>query len=326
MVISYDRNDGSQQWQTIVAEEIPHEGVHSTNNYAPASPVTDGQNLYVDFGSRGIYCLDLQGNVKWKRDLGKMRTRNSFGEGSSAAIAGDKLIVPWDHEGDSFLAALNRETGEIVWKVDRDEATTWATPLIVERKGRTQVITSGTTVRSYDAETGKLIWSCGGQVGNPIPTPILFGDHVICMTGYRGNAIYSISLDSEGDVSDSQMVAWSNNDAAPYVPSAVLYQGQLYLNKTNNNIVTSLDAASGAVLIPPQRLRGLGDMYSSPVAANGHIYFTGRDGNTVVFRHGTDLEIVATNSLGETIDSSLAIVGDRIYIRGEKHLFCIGAE
>jgi len=324
IVLSFNRNDGTLQWQTIVTEEVPHEGVHSTNNYAPASPVTDGKHIYVDFGSRGIYCLDMQGNVKWKRDLGKMRTRNSFGEGSSSAIAGDKLIVPWDHEGDSFVAALNRETGEVVWKVDRDEATTWATPLVVEHKGRTQVITSGTVVRSYDAETGELIWSCGGQVGNPIPTPILFGDHVICMTGYRGNAIYSISLDSEGDVSGSQMVAWSNNDAAPYVPSAVLYQGQLYLNKTNNNIVTSLDAASGAILIPPQRLRGLGDMYSSPVAANGHIYFTGRDGNTVVFQHGTGLNIVSVNSLGETIDSSLAIVGDQIFIRGEKHLFCIG--
>lgn len=326
MVISYDRNDGSKQWETVLTEQVPHEGVHSTNNYAPSSPVTDGQNIYVDYGSRGIYCLDMEGNIKWKQELGQMRTRNSFGEGSSSAIAGDKLIVPWDHEGDSFIAALNRETGEIVWKVDRDEATTWATPLIVQHKGRTQVIASGTVVRSYDADTGELIWSCGGQVGNPIPTPILFNDHVIVMTGYRGNAIYSISLDSEGDVSETEMVAWSNKEAAPYVPSAVLYQGQLYLNRTNNNIITSLDAATGEVLISPQRLRGLGDLYSSPVAANGHIYFTGRDGQTVVVEHGTDLKIVATNALNEVVDSSLAIVGDRIYIRGANHLFCIAEQ
>lgn len=323
-VISFDRATGAQKWKTMVAEEVPHEGTHVTGNFAPSSPITDGKFIYVDYGSRGIFCLDMEGNVKWEQQLGKMQIRYSFGEGASAALAGDRLIVPWDHEGDSFIAALSTDSGEVLWKVDREEATTWATPLVVEHKGVTQVIASGTRVRSYNAQDGSLIWECGGQVGNPVPTPILNGDHVICMTGYRGNAIASISLDSEGDVTDTPMVSWTNNDAAPYVPSAVMYGGQLYLNQTNDGIVTSLNADSGEVIIPRQRLRGLSTLYSSPVAVNGHVYFTGRDGVTVVFKHGADLEIVATNSLEETVDSSLAIVGDQIFIRGENHLFCIG--
>jgi outer membrane protein assembly factor BamB len=146
------------------------------------------------------------------------------------------------------------------------------------------------------------------------------------MTGYRGNAIQCISLDAQGDVSDSKSVKWSNNEAAPYVPSADLYGGKLYLNKGNNNIISVLEASTGKVLTAQKRLNGLTDLYASPVAVNNHVYVTGRDGTTVVVKHNTDLEIVATNPLGETIDASLAIVGDKIFARGEKHLFCIGGK
>ena len=326
MVISYHRATGKKLWEKIVAEDVPHEGGHRTNTYASSSPCTDGKHIYVDFGSRGIYCLDMQGDMKWKKDFGKMRTAASFGEGSSATLAGDKLIVPWDHEGESFIVALNAVTGEEVWRTARSEGTCWSTPLIVDYKGKTQVIANGKIVRSYDLSTGKQIWECGGQVNNPIPSPILFGDHVICMTGYRGNAILSIALDSESDVTGTKQVAWSNNEAAPYVPSATLYQGQLYLNKGNNNLISSLDAKTGEVIISQKRLNGLSDLYASPVAANNHIYFTGRDGTTVVVKHGKDLEIVSTNALGETIDGSLAIVGEKIFARGESHLFCIGGK
>ncbi len=325
MVLSYDRKTGIKQWEKTLIEEVPHEGGHRTNTYASSSPTTDGKNIYVDFGSRGIYCLDMQGKLKWKKQLGKMRTVATFGEGSSATIAGDKLIVPWDHEGDSFVVALNAENGDEIWRTARSEGTCWATPLVVKHQGRTQVITNGKRVRSYDLATGQQIWECGGQVRNPIPSPILDGENVICMTGYQGNAIRCVSLDSEGDVTDTKKVLWANNDAAPYVPSATLYKGQLYLNKSNNNIVSSLDAKTGEVLISQKRLNGLTDLYASPVAANNHIYFTGRDGTTVVVKHGKDLEVVATNPLGETIDGSLAIVGDQIFVRGESHLFCIGS-
>src|SRR5690606_5178233 len=134
---------------------------------------------------------DLDGNLKWERDLGQMQTRNAFGEGTSPALHKDTLVITWDHEAQSFITALNAKTGETLWKVERDEPTTWATPLVVEHKGRTQVITNGTNrVRSYDLKTGELIWECGGQATNPIPSPLLMDELAFCMTGYRGYAVY----------------------------------------------------------------------------------------------------------------------------------------
>lgn len=323
-MISYDKATGTKNWERVLTEEVPHEAVHSTNNFAASSPVSDGKHIFIDYGSRGIYCLDLEGKEKWKQSLGKMRTRNSFGEGASAALHGDRLFVPWDHEDGSFLAALNASTGEVLWKTDRDEVTNWGTPLVVEHKGRTQVIVNGKTVRSYDAADGKLIWECKGQTQNAVPTPMLYGDDVICMTGFRGNAVYCISLDSEGDVSDTDKVTWHYGSAGPYVPTGTLYKDYLYLNRANTAVVVVLDAKSGKEVAKPQRLSGLSDLYSSPVAANGHVYFTDRKGTTVVVKHGKSLDVVAKNSLGETIDSSLAIVGNQIFARGEKHLFCVG--
>ena len=326
MLVSYERASGQQQWQTVVTEQVPHEAGHNTNTYASASPITDGQRIYANFGSRGIYCLDLAGQLLWSKELGRMRTAAGFGEGASATLAGDRLIVPWDHEGDSFLIALSTRDGQELWRTSRDEGTCWATPLGVEHGGRVQIITNGRRVRSYDAQDGSLIWECGGQVSNPIPSPLLFGNQVICMTGHRGNAIYSIALDSQGDVTGTDRVAWSRDDAAPYVPSATLDAGQIYLNKSNNGIVTSLDARTGEVVIPQSRLDGIQSIYASPVAAAGHVYFTGRNGMTVVIKHGDQLEIVAQNPLEETIDSSLVIVGNTIFARGEQHLFCIAEQ
>ncbi|WP_164100842.1 PQQ-binding-like beta-propeller repeat protein [Candidatus Laterigemmans baculatus] len=323
IVLCYDRESGEEIWRTVAAEEVPHEPGHETNSFASSSPVTDGKRLFVSFGSRGIFCFDMNGNKQWERDLGQMETRAGFGEGSSPALDGDVLIIPWDHEGDSSVIALDANSGRTLWESERDERTTWATPLITEYQGRKQVITNGTRVRSYDLNTGELLWECGGQVQNPIPSPIRFRDSVICMTGFRGNAIYSISLEARGDVTDTAEVLWSREDAAPYVPSAALYKGRLYLTKANNAIVTSIDAETGEVVIPQQRLPGIRMLYASPVAAAERIYFTGRDGTTVVIKHGDALEVLATNSIGEPVDASPALVGDELLLRSSSHLYCI---
>jgi outer membrane protein assembly factor BamB len=322
-VICYDRQTGERLWQTVAAEQVPHEGGHSTNSFASSSPVTNGQRIYVSFGSRGVYCLDMDGKEIWNRDLGRMQTRASFGEGSSPTLHGDTLVVPWDHEDQSSLIALDATNGQTRWKTERDERTTWATPLVVEHGGRTQVVTNGNRVRSYDLETGELIWECGGQVDNPIPSPVLQDDMVICMTGYRGNAIYAIPLSATGDITDTDKVVWSRTDAAPYVASPTLYKGQLYFTKSRNNLVSSLTAKTGDVLIDQQRLPDIETIYSSPVAAADRVYFTDRDGTTVVLKHGSTFEVLATNELGEGVDASPAIIGNEMFVRGEKHLYCL---
>lgn len=324
LVICYDKDTGRVIWEKQVAEEVPHEAGHQDNNFASSSALTDGKHVYADFGSRGIYCLDMDGNLKWSKNLGKMKTRNGFGEGSSPAIYKDTLIVPWDNETKSMILAFDANTGDEKWHVDRNEVTTWATPLIVEHKGVVQVIANGTSVRSYDLKDGSVIWECGGQVQNPIPSPVLFGDHVICMTGFRGDKIQSISLDSKGQVTAAPSLAWSRDDAAPYVPSPVLYKGVLYFCKQNKAQISSVDAKTGEVIMPQTRVSGLDTIYSSPVAAADRIYFTGRDGTTVVIKHAPKLEILATNSLGESIDSSLAIADNKLFIRTISTLYCIG--
>lgn len=327
LVIAYDRANGEEVWRTSVTQEVPHEAGHNTNTFASSSPVTDGERLYMSFGSRGVFCLDLDGKQLWSVDLGQMQTRAQFGEGSSPAVHKGTLVVPWDHEGESFIVALDAANGEEKWRQSRDEQTTWSTPLITEYEGRTQVITNGSKrVRSYDLATGELIWECGGQAGNPIPSPVRFEDNVIVMTGYRGYAIYSIPLSAEGDITDSDVITWIEEDAAPYVPSPVLYKGQLYFVKSNNGVLVSREAKTGELVIDQTRLPNISSVYASPVAAADHIFLTGRDGTTLVLSHGKQMEVVATNKLDDEIDASAAIVDDQIFIRSKSHLYCIGKD
>jgi outer membrane protein assembly factor BamB len=323
-VICLDRNTGDVLWEKTAREAAPHEGMHDTNSYASGSPTTDGKFLYASFGSHGVYCYDLDGNLIWEKDLGDMETRNGFGEGASPTLHGDTLLVPWDHERESYLFALDAKTGEINWQVDRDEPTTWVTPLVVEAAGKTQVILNGTNrSRSYDINTGKLIWECGGQASNPIATAVVHDGLVYCMTGHRGSAVVAIPLDSAGDITDTDKIAWKSNQGAPYVPSPILYGDKLYFTKANNGVLSCLEAKTGEPLINQKRLPGVENVYASPVGADGRIYFTGRDGTTVVIPNTGELEILATNTVGEPVDASPAIVGNQIFIRGENHLFCI---
>jgi outer membrane protein assembly factor BamB len=321
-VLCVDANTGKIKWQTEVNEQKPHEGHHQTNTFASCSAVTDGQHVFASFGSFGIACLTLDGKLVWKKDLGDMRTRNSFGEGASPALWGDTLVVPWDHEGDSALYALDAKSGEVKWKVDREEPTIWATPLITEFKGRVQVIASGSNrVRSYDLKDGKLIWECQALGPNPIPTPMRLGDTVICASGYRSYHLAAIPLDGEGDV--TERVVWKRNDSAPYVSTPVMYEETLYVTKSQDPLLTIVDAKTGETLMEPQRLPSLNNLYASPLAANGRIYFSSRNGTTVVLKHGNEAEVLATNELGEGLDASPIAVGKRLFLRGEKHLFCV---
>ena len=326
-VVCVDRTSGDILWQKVAREAAPLEAGHDTNTHASASATTDGKYVYCSFGSHGIYCYDLEGNLKWEKDLGDMTTRNGFGEGASPTIHGDTLVVSWDHESGSFITALDAATGEEKWKTPRDEVTTWNTPLVVEAAGRTQVVVNGTNrSRGYDLATGEQIWECGGQATNPIACCVTFDGLVYCMTGHRGSAVVAIPLDAEGDITGTEKVAWTSDLGAPYVPSPVLYGHRLYFHKSSNGILSCLDARDGTPLINQKRLPGIENVYASPVGAAGRVYLTGRDGTTLVIRDADELEVLATNTVGEAVDASPAIVGDEMFIRGEKHLFCISEQ
>lgn len=327
VVLAIDRRTGRTLWQQVAREEVPHEGHHRDHGYASASPTTDGRYLYASFGSRGVYCYDLDGQLQWEQHLGQMQTRNSFGEGASPAIYGDALVVPWDHEGPSFLAVLDARTGAVRWKVERDESTQWATPLVIEHEGRVQVITNGTNrVRSYDLATGELLWECGGQTASAIPSPVAREGVVYCMSGFRGKAIYAIPLSASGDVTHGDAILWRSDRGTPYVPSPLLYGDLLYFFDGNRAVLSVVDAPTGNVLVDRQRVPRMENVYASPVGAADRVYLVARDGTTVVLAHGGELEVLATNALDDPIDASPAAVGRELFLRGEKYLYCLSEE
>jgi len=325
VVMALDRRTGKTLWQHMAKEEVPHEGHHIDASHASSSPTTDGKHLYVNFGSRGIYCYDLQGNQKWARDLGKMTIYNYFGEGCSPVIHGDSLVVNWDHQGGSFITVLDAATGETRWKVEREENTSWATPLLVDYQGRTQVIVNGTNrVRSYDLKSGDVIWQCGGQVLAAIPCPVSDGKLAFAMTGYTGNALYAIPLSATGDITDTDQIAWKRREpGTSYVPSPLLYGELLYFLGGNKGILSVIDAPTGEPVIDRKRLEGIANVYSSPVGAADRVYITSREGTTLVIKRGKELEILATNKLDDRFDTSAAMVDGEIFLRGRKSLYCI---
>lgn len=328
VIFAINRSDGSVRWQQTAREEVPHEGTHQTGSWAANSPITDGEHVYAYFGSRGLYCYDMQGNLQWEKDLGDMSTRRSFGEGSSPALYGDVIVVNWDHEGDSFIVALDKRTGEELWKVDRDESTSWATPIVVEHNGTPQVIINATNrTRGYDLATGKVLWECGGMTANTIPSPVTADGIVYVTSGFRGNALQAIRLDdAKGDITGAAAIVWDYDRDTPYVPSPLLYGDMLYFLKHNRGMLSAFNASTGEAYYGPERLEGISDVYASPVGAGDRIYISDRDGVTLVLKHGSTLEVLAENILDDGFNASPAIVGKEIFLRGNKSLYCIASD
>ena len=327
MVFAVARSDGRVLWKKVVREEWPHEGGHNTGSQASNSPVTDGSLLYAFFGSRGLYCLDFDGQVKWQKDLGKMQTLHSHGEGSSPVIHGDSLVVNWDNEGESFLYAFDKKSGRELWKVKRDEKTSWATPLVVEVDGRPQVIVAATKrVRGYDLATGNLIWECAGLTDNVVSTPVFTHGILVAGNSYYRQAMLGIRLaGAKGDLTDTEHVVWTLNRATPYVSSPLLYDDTQYHLRHNQNILVRLDPLTGKPRGEPLRLDGIRDhIFASPVGAAGRIYVTARDGRTVVLRHDAKNEALSVNQLDDSFSASPALVDRELYLRGERFLYCIG--
>ncbi len=323
VLMCLDRTTGDTLWERIATTATPHEGTHNTNNYASASPTTDGEHVYAHFGSQGLYCYTLDGERVWDRDFGDMQTRNEFGEGSSPTIAGDKILVPWDHDGPSSLFALDKRTGDVVWQTKRDEPTCWATPLVVTHNGKQQIVMNGqNSARGYDLDSGSELWRCDGQTQRPAASAVAQGGTVYVASGFRGSFLGAFRLIGQGDIEGTDNVVWTLGRDTPDIASPLLSNGRLYFYKAKTGLLTCLDAATGEPHYTTQRT-GLRTTYASPVAAGGFVYLTDRDGTTIVIRDADEYQLVATNSVGETVDATPAPVDNQLFIRGENHLFCI---
>ncbi len=327
-VRAYHLESGKSLWKTVVREEVPHESLHATASQASASPVTAGKHIWAFFGSRGLYCLNNKGKIIWELDLGTQQTRNEFGEGASPVLHGEFLIVNWDHEGESFVVGLNKQTGEERWRVPRDEPTSWSTPLVVRDGDRDVVVVSAANkVRGYDLNSGKEIWSVGGLGLNVIPTPVSDGESLWVMSGWREAHGMAIRFrGAEGDLTGTDRVTWKTDRGLSYVPSPVLIDGRVYFFQRFTGILSCYELSSGNACYDQQRIDGFENIYASPVAAGNRIYSVSRDGNAVVIQAGDDFEILAENQLDDVFNATPAIVGNSIILRGEQYLYHIAAD
>ena len=354
LVLAIDHETGEVIWEVVATTATPHEGTHGDGSFATPTIATDGETLFVSFGSVGIFAYDLQGKLLWKTDLGDMSIMFSFGEGISPVLADDKLMILWQHNGDSFLAALNTADGKEIWRQKRESGSSWCTPTCVETEAGTLVIVPGATTTAYHAADGRIAWTHkaaataqqgtgdrggrggaggrgrrGGGGGSGVIASAVAGDGVVYLsTGSRGGSFLALHIEAQeadgGEESDR--VAWSRPGGTPYVPSPILYDGIFYSLKSNSAILLAVDAATGEVLYEGQRMDGLGDSYASPIAAGGRLYFTGRDGTCEVVRAGPKFESLAVNVLDDSIDASPAVVGNTLLLRGRTYLYCIAEQ
>ena len=325
-VLCLDRKTGKLLWQRTAKVATPHEGYHRAyGSFASNSPVTDGKYVYASFGSRGIYAYDFTGKLIWEKDLNvQMKMRLAFGEGAAPLLAGDRLFLVFDHEAESFIVALDKRNGKELWRAARDERSSWSTPLAIEHGGRTEIVVSATNkVRSYDPETGKVLWESAGLGANAIPVPVHQNGIVYVMSGYRDPKLMAIKLGKQGDLTGSDAIVWSHTRGLAYTASPVLYDNKLYV-VTDNGMVTAFNATSGEPYYAQTRLPKAYNLKSSPIGANGKLYVATEDGDVVVLKMGEKFEVLATNHLTDQIFIATPVIaaGD-LYLRGQNTLFCI---
>jgi outer membrane protein assembly factor BamB len=325
-VMSIDRKTGKILWQKTARIAAPHEGYHRTyGSFASNSPATDGRHVYVSFGSRGVYAYDFNGKLIWEKDLGvQMKIRLAFGEGSAPLLYEDRLFLVFDHEGGSFIVALDKRTGKELWRQARDESSSWSTPLAIQHGGRRQIVVAATKkVRSYGPNNGNVLWEAAGLGSNVIPVPVYQDGFVYVMSGHRDPRLMAIKLGKEGDLSGSDSIAWNHTRGIAYTASPVLHENRLYVI-TDNGMISAFHALTGEPFYSQVRLPSSYNFKASPVAANGKLYLATEDSDVVVVRLGEKFEVLATNTLADQVFIATPAIADgEIFLRGQKTLFCI---
>lgn len=324
MILALDRKTGKTVWEKTLVTATPHEGYHHLyGSFASNSPVTDGKLVFAFFGSRGIYALDMKGNIIWQKTFGKMRMRLGFGEGVPTVLDGERLLLNFDQEDGSYFQVLDKNTGKEIWKVERQEVSSWSPPSVVTVGGKKQIIVAASAkVRAYDYLTGKVIWECAGLGTNVIPAPVFHNNTVIVMSGHRDPNRMAIKLGRDGDLTGTDAVVWQNTKGNSYTPSPVLHDGKLYF-VTDNGILSAINATSGELLYQ-ERLPGAYSLKASLVAANGNLYVSTEQGDVVVVKMSDKFEVVANNKMtDEFFIATPAIADGEMYLRGRKSLYLI---
>jgi len=337
MLYAIDKRTGKIRWERIASQGEPRNKRHIKSTYASASPATDGRIVVAWFGSQGIHAYDFDGGLRWSVDLGRVDMgaydipAYEWGPASSPIVWNGLVIVQCDTQADSFLLALNAETGETVWKTDRNELPSWGTPTIVTTPAGPELITNASNfVRGYDPKTGRELWKLGGSSKITAPTPIFAdGLHLIASGRQPERPIFAVRPGARGDLTlakgltENASIVWSKTGRGSYMPTPLAYRGIVYM-LANNGVLDAYEPSTGKEIYR-QRLPLVGSGYSaSPVAADGKIYLSNEDGEMLIVEAGATFTHIGTNSIGEMLMATPALSDGVMYVRGVSTLFAIG--
>ncbi len=337
-LLALNARDGKIVWNQTAYKGVPKVKRHPKSSHANCTPATDGTHVVAFFGSEGLYCYDTSGKLLWKKDLGVLDggyfavPEAQWEFGSSPIIYRDMVIVQCDVQKDSFLAAFNIADGKELWRTPRDDVPTWSTPAVFAGNDRPELIVNGFKhMGGYDPMTGKELWRMGGGSDIPVPTPIVAHNLIFLTNSHAGpQAIYAVQLGASGDITlkegetSNASVAWMKRGQANYMQTPLVYGDLLYACK-DNGILSCFDAKTGDKKYRMRVGSGNAGFTASPVAGDNKLYVTSEEGEVFVFPTGPEEpKPLAVNKLNESSMASPAIGDGVLFLRGQKHLFCVG--
>jgi outer membrane protein assembly factor BamB len=335
LAISIDFETGKTLWETELHKGVPKPSRHPKNSYASETPVTDGRRVYFHIGDLATYCLDMKGKILWTKEWPDKATRYGYGTASSPVLHENRLYLLKDNEEESFLFALDKDTGQEIWKVKREEPSTWSTPYIWQNALRTEIVTSGSQkIRSYDLK-GNLLWEISRQATLAVPTPFSDDGLLYATTGYPTDPTspaYAIRPGASGDITpkkgetSNDYIAWSLTQGGPIDPSSLVYKGKYYC-LTDTGFLTCHDAKTGKEFYGKQRLDpASGNFTASPWAYNDRIFCLSEDGDTYVVQAGAEFKMLRKNSIDDACMASPAIADGSLILRTFSRLYRISAK
>lgn len=333
-VYCLDKKSGKILWDRVAHKGIPRSKRHTKSTQANCTPATDGRYLIVHFGSEGLYCYDMAGKLLWEKNMGILNPGPytdpgvEWGYASSPVIYDDKILIQCDIPGKPYIAALELSTGKELWRTSRtNEVSTWCTPAVYSKNGKTQVIANGyNQICGYEIETGKQIWRLSRGGDAPAPTPVIAND-LIYLNSAHGpfSPIFVVRPDAQGDITPdadstkNRYIVWSIKRGGAYMQTPLIYKGLLY-NLQINGLLTCFDALTGEIKFKENFKEAFS---SSAIAADGKIYFSSEAGNVYVVKAGPVYSLIAKNRINENCMATPALSGNTLFFRTQHNVIAI---